>query len=127
MSGAENGAERPGNRVSGSGAVSGGARKRRSVSGARSGGLWSGSGAESGSNFPLIVRSNLMFLLHITSFIVTAQHNCERADRGQILRKSHLRMKEPMLIIKRTFIRSDCLESLTAFSGLTEPKKEQLQ
>ena len=36
-------------------------------------------------------------------------------------------MKEPILIIKRTFIRSDCLESLTAFSGLAEPKKEQLQ
>ena len=35
-------------------------------------------------------------------------------------------MKVPILIIKRTFIRSDCLESLAAFSGLTEPKKEQL-
>ena len=87
MSGAENGAERPGNRVSGSGAVSGGARKRRSVSGAWSGGLWSGSGAESGSNFPL--KPNVCITYSIT-FIVTAQHICERADRGQILRKSDL-------------------------------------
>jgi len=50
MSGAENGAERAENRVSGSGAVSGHSRKRLSGSGAWSGRPRSASGAESGLN-----------------------------------------------------------------------------
>ena len=50
VSGAETGAERAENRLSGNGAVSGGHRKRLSVSGAWSGELRSGSGAESGLN-----------------------------------------------------------------------------
>ena len=70
VSGAENGAERAENWVSGNGAVSGGHRKRWSVSGARSGGLRSGNGAESGGSrnalsverlfLPLTLRSHAL-------------------------------------------------------------------
>ena len=50
MSGAENGAEWAKNRVSGNGAVSGGHRKRWSISGTESGGLRSKNGAEQAEN-----------------------------------------------------------------------------
>ena len=59
MSAAENGAERAENWVSGNGAVSGGLRKRWSVSGARSGKLRSGNRAESGLNLALKDRSDV--------------------------------------------------------------------
>jgi len=64
VSGAENGAERAENRVSGSGAVSGHSRKRLSGSEAWSGRPRSEIGAESGLNRPLKVRS------HLTSKII---------------------------------------------------------
>ena len=61
VSGAENGAERPENRVERSGAVSGRGRKTMERSGARSGRSWSGNGAWSGLNWPLTARSNVIF------------------------------------------------------------------
>jgi len=56
VSGAENGTERPENRVERSRAVSGRGRKTVERSGARS-----GNGAWSGLNWPLTARSNVIF------------------------------------------------------------------
>jgi len=61
VSGAENGAELPENRVERSGAVSGRGRKTVKRSGARSGRSRSGNGAWSGLNWPLTARSNVIF------------------------------------------------------------------
>jgi len=61
VSGAENGAERPENRVEQSGAVSGRERKTVERSGARIGRSQSGNGAWSGLNWPLTTRSNVIF------------------------------------------------------------------
>jgi hypothetical protein len=77
VSGAENEAIQAENWVSGNGAMSGGHRKRWSVSGARSGGWRSENGAESGSSrnalsverlfLPLTLRSHALVTRHITA------------------------------------------------------------
>ena len=70
-----NGAQLAENRVSGNGAVSGGHRKRWSVSGARSGGSRSGNEAESGGSrnalsverrfWPLTLRSHALHVVKV--------------------------------------------------------------
>ena len=70
MSGAENGAERPENRVERSGVVSGRGRKTVERIGARSRRSLSENGAWSGLNWPLTARSNVIFH-RFHKFIIT--------------------------------------------------------
>ena len=78
VSGAENGAERAKNRVSGSGAVSGLVKRKRSVSGARSGGFVDRERSGSGLNCPLKFRSSVKYLKFQIMFepILTLKITC---------------------------------------------------
>jgi len=78
VSGAENGAERTGNRLERSGTVSEIQKIKWSVSGAGAGGHRNGNGALSGQNLPLKIRSIIKSLKVISSkLILKLPRNCQ--------------------------------------------------